>query len=221
MSMDSMERDVIAIVLAGGRSQRMAGIAPAGGKASLPLGDDTMLARVCRVLGGEVGRVIVVAAAGQPLPRLPETVEITRDTTPDAGPLVGIRDGLAYALATGPRPAVAVLCSCDVPDLAAGVVRLLVEKAREQSAWVVPLVGGHPQVLVSAMPSTIFHWLTSEATASIKSPRALLDAIVAADPANVLLLHEADFATVDPLMASFADIDTPEDLSARASNTDA
>lgn len=214
-----MERDVIAIVLAGGRSQRMAGIAPAGGKASLPLGDDTMLARVCRVLAGEVSRVIVVAAEGQPLPRLPPSVEITRDTTPDMGPLAGIRDGLAYALATGPHPAAAIIASCDVPDLAAGVVRLLVEKAKASGAsWVVPVVGGHPQVLISGMTASVFDVIVSATAAHLKSPRALLDAIRAEDSTRVLLLEETELHAFDPSLASFADIDTPEDFAkARAS----
>jgi NAD(P)H-hydrate epimerase len=207
-----IDEHVIAIVLAGGRSQRMGPAAPRGGKASISLGDDTMLARVCQVLRGAAHRVIVVAAVGQPLPPLPEGVEVTRDTASAAGPLAGIRDGLAHALATGPRPAVAVIASCDVPGLKKEVVRLLVEKAHDKAAWIVPVVGGHSQVLVSAMSSTVFDWLTADAARSIQSPRALLDAIRADDPNHVFFLHEETLAAVDPSLVSFADIDTADDL---------
>ncbi len=185
----------------------------AGGKAALPFGDDTMLARVCRVLLAEAGRVVVVAAKDQPLPPLPAGVEITRDTTPDCGPLSALRDGLASALAQGPRPAIAVLCSCDVPGLAPRVVQLLIRKARASAAsWIVPLVGGHPQVLVSAVTAKGFTQILSEATSLLKSPRALVEAIQAEDEEAVLFLTEAELGTVDPTLASFADVDTPDDL---------
>jgi len=211
----TMPQNVIAIVLAGGRSRRMGAAAPTGGKAAIPLGGESMLGRVCQAVSGEVDRVIVVAAEGQPLPSLPESVEVTRDSASDSGPLAAIRDGLAYALATGPLPEVAVLVSCDVPDLAPGVVRLLVENAREKAAWVVPVVGGHPQVLVSAMSAQVFDWLAAEAMSSLKSPRALLDAITSADSAHVKLIAESDLVAVDPALASFADIDSPDDLALR------
>lgn len=203
---------VIALVLAGGRSSRMGPAAPVGGKASLVLGRETMIERVCRVLAGEVDRVIVVAAEGQLLPPLPEGVEVTRDTVTAAGPLAAIRDGLAHALATGPRPTVAVIASCDVPDLKRDVVRLLVRTARATGAWIVPLGNGHPQVLVSAIAAPLFGRLMSAATSTINSPRAFLDALRAADTNLVVFLPEAAIAAVDPSGASFADIDTPEDL---------
>ncbi len=211
--MDATKSDVIAIVLAGGRSLRLAAIAPPGGKAALSLGAETMLARVCRVVAGEVGRVIVVAAEGQVLPPLADSVEVTRDTAADRGPLAAIRDGLAYALATGPTPAIVVLCSCDVPGLAPGVVRLLIEKARASHvSWVVPVVGGHPQVLVSAVKESLWSDIATSLSADIRSPRQLLRTIMEADASRVLLLSETVLEAVDPGLASFADIDTPEDL---------
>jgi molybdopterin-guanine dinucleotide biosynthesis protein A len=191
----------------------MGDLVAAGGKAALSLGDDTMLAHVCHVLLGEAGRVIIVAAKGQPLPPLPAGVEITRDTTPDRGPLSAVRDGLAYALARQPRPAIAVLCSCDVPGLSPRVVQLLVQEARASDAsWIIPLVGGHPQVLVSAVTATVFDRILSEVTSLLTSPRALVEAIQAEDSTAVLLLSEAELGAVDPGLASFADIDTPDDL---------
>jgi molybdopterin-guanine dinucleotide biosynthesis protein A len=193
---------------------------PPGGKAALPLGDDTMLARVCRVLLGEAGRVIVVAANGQSLPSLPAGVEITRDTTPDRGPLAAVRDGLASALARKPRPAIAVLCSCDLPGLSPSVVQLLIQRARASAAsWVVPVVGGHPQVLVSAVTETGFDRILAEATSHLKSLRALVDTIQAENAKEVQFLSDSELSTVDPSLESFTDIDTPEDFAKAWSST--
>jgi len=191
----------------------MGAMVPPGGKAALPLGDDTMLGRVCHVLVGEAGRVVVVAAQGQPLPPLPAGVEITRDTTPDRGPLAAVRDGLVYALAQESRPALAVLCSCDVPGLSPRVVQLLIRKARTSAAsWIIPLVDGHPQVLVSAVTTKGFPRILSDATSHLKSPRALVEAIRAEDEKAVLFLSEAELSAVDPAHMSFNDLDTPEDF---------
>ena len=85
-----------AIVLAGGRSSRLAsaGIVPPGGKAGLVLAGTTLLERVCGRVGRVARRIVVVAAPGQELPSLPSAVEVVRDSAPDTGPLAGIADGL-------------------------------------------------------------------------------------------------------------------------------
>jgi molybdopterin-guanine dinucleotide biosynthesis protein A len=208
-----MNDDVVAIVPAGGRSRRLAGIVPAGGKAAVSLRGESLLGHVCRTLSGHTGRVIVVAAAKQPLPPLPVPVEVVRDRQPDRGPLAAIHHGLAHALAAKPPPQIAVVVSCDVPNLAAEVVRLLIERACALgNAWVVPRVGGHPQVLVSALATSLAGRIAAGLAAGIQSPRRLLDAMVAADPESVAWLSDTELARVDPTLASFADIDTPADL---------
>jgi molybdopterin-guanine dinucleotide biosynthesis protein A len=62
------------IVLCGGKSTRM-GVP----KATLPFGPETMLQRVVRLLGTVVSPVVVVAAQGQPLPKLPDEITVTHD----------------------------------------------------------------------------------------------------------------------------------------------
>lgn len=208
-----MNDDVVAIVPAGGRSRRLAGLVPAGGKAAASLRGESLLAHVCRTLAGSTSRVIVVAAAEQPLPPLPAAVEVIRDRAADRGPLAAIHDGLAHALAVGPPPRIAVVASCDVPHLAPAVVELLIERARgHKAAWVVPEVGGHPQPLVSALATSLTGRLAAGLAAGIESPRRLFAELLAADPASVVWLSEADLVRVDPTLASFADIDTPADF---------
>lgn len=208
-----MPDDVIAIVPAGGRSRRLAAAVPAGGKAALDLGGRSLLELVCRALEGEVERVIVVAAAGQPLPPLAAGVEVIRDERPEAGPLVAVHAGLVHARAAHPAARIAVIASCDVPLVRPAVVRLLIDEVRRPGVcWAVPLVGGHPQVLVSAVATSLRERLGQAIAAGERSPRAMLAACAAADPQAVRQVTEADLRAVDPGLDSFADIDTPADL---------
>jgi molybdopterin-guanine dinucleotide biosynthesis protein A len=209
-----VEEDVVAIVLAGGASRRLAGsVADAGGKAALEVAGESLLGHVCRSLATVVPRIVVVAAPGQRLPVLAVPVEIVHDTTPGAGPLAGLRDGLAHALATGPRPRIALLTSCDVPLLRPALVRAILAAARDAGVgFVVPVVGGHPQVLVSAL-ATARAGLAAELVASGRaSLRGLIDAVAATGPGAVRRLDEAELAVHDPELLSFRDIDTPADL---------
>lgn len=205
-----MTDDVVAIVLAGGRSRRMGRLVGPGGKAALEHAGESMLARVCRAVAGEAARVIVVAAAGQPLPRLPVTVEIVRDTRPAAGPLAALHDGLVHA---GHGPRTAIVAPCDVPGLEPELVRLLVRAAREPGVrWAVPLVGGHPQVLVSALATDLVEPLAAALAAGHRGPRSLFEKLCRERPGSVRVIGADELGIVDPSLASFADIDAPEDL---------
>lgn len=205
-----MSDDVIAIVPAGGRSRRLESLVGPGGKAALDVGGESMLARVCRTLAGEVGRVVVVAAQGQPLPPLSGQLDVIRDREPFAGPVAAIAAGLEHA---GDDAAIAVLVACDLPRLEPAIVRLLVARARRPGVrWAVPLVGGHPQVLVSAVATGVKPAFAAARAAGVASPRALLAQLARAEPAAVCWIPEPDLAAIDPALASFADIDTGEDL---------
>jgi len=159
-----------------------------------------------------VPRVIVVAAAGQPLPLLDDNVEIMRDTTPNAGPLAGIRDGLAYGTSRVPPPRWAFVASCDVPLLMPAVVRLLVNTARVSAArFVVPLVNGHPQVLAAVLACDLASSIAVLAAAG-RGPRAVLDDLVAWQPEAVRFVAPEEMIAIDPHLDSFLDLDTPADL---------
>jgi|GEM_PF-160443 len=108
-----------------------AGIGP-GGKALLEFRGRTFLEHVCAAVAARVSEVIVVAAPGQALPKLPLGVRVIRDTTASAGPLAGIRDGLKSALETArssgrAEPCVAMIASCDLPLLRSQIVGHLIE----------------------------------------------------------------------------------------------
>ena len=208
-----MHDDTVGIVLAGGRSTRLGDRAPGpAGKAAVIVGGETCLARVCRAVGAVVPRVVVVAAAGQPVPELPGTVEIVRDTNAAAGPLAGLRDGLRHVGAGPTPPRWAVVTSCDVPLLRADVVRRLVDLARSTARrFVVPIIDSHPQVLVSVMACDLSALVESMVLQG-RGLRAVLVALVADEPDSVQLVTAAELADIDPGLDSFLDIDLPADL---------
>jgi molybdenum cofactor guanylyltransferase len=125
------------IVLCGGKSTRMG-----SSKALLPFGPETMLQRIVRLLGDVVTPIVVVAAADQAMPALPPTTIVTRDEREGRGPLEGLRAGLR---ALPPEIEGAYVTSCDVPLLAAGFVRAMIDLARDHEIAVMEIDGfAHP-----------------------------------------------------------------------------
>lgn len=208
-----MSDDVVGIILAGGQSTRLAPLAVgAGGKAAVELGGVPLLTRACDAVGQVVPRVIVVAAAGQPLPPLAAGIEVIRDSSTAAGPLAALRDGLEHAARAARPPRWAFVGACDIPLLAAGVVRLLVEVARSSAArFVVPVIDGHPQVLTAVVACDLAMEI-DVVLAGGGGPRRLLEELAARQPDAVRLVTARELAGVDAGLESFVDVDTPEDL---------
>lgn len=201
-----------AIVLAGGRSSRLAtaGITPPAGKAGLVLAGETLLGRVCGRAAHVAGRIVVVAAPGQPLPGLPEAVEVVRDSRPGHGPLAGIADGLS---ALGNGPSVVLLLSCDVPLVRPAILRLLrdrIDRPPGTPLWVVPEVGGHLQGLVSAVRPTVLGSIDAHLRSGRRDPRSLLERL--GRTGEAVVVPEGDLRGCDPGLWSFRDLDTPRDL---------
>ncbi|MFM8707134.1 MAG: molybdenum cofactor guanylyltransferase [Planctomycetia bacterium] len=211
--------DTVGIVLAGGGATRLASVAEVtrGGKAAVVFRGRTFVEHVVAAVAAGVHDTIVVAAAGQPLPALARA-QIVTDSAPGAGPLAGIRDGLAAARAAaerrnGPPPRFAFVASCDLPLLRPEVVRLLVEAARRSDAlWTVPLVHGHRQVLVSVMRVELLPRIEAWLATGRRDLRGLLTALAEEDARSVREVTEVELSAADPGLESFVDIDTPEDL---------
>ena len=107
--MNQLVKDRGCIILCGGKSSRMG-----SPKAMLPFGDQTLLQRVITCVENVCPSIVVVAAKDQPLPDLPESVVVVRDSVEGQGPLEGIRVGLKALPQT---TTVAYVTSCDVPFL--------------------------------------------------------------------------------------------------------
>lgn len=207
-----MRFDAVAIVPAGGSARRLGPLAP-GGKPALPAGGRTFLDRVCSALAAVVPRVIVVAAPGGRLPAVGTAIEVVEDSTPGAGPLAALRDGLVHAAADGPAPRLAVLCACDLPFVDPAVVRLLMARAMEPRVrWVLPDVDGHPQPLLSVLAGDVLPEIQEQLRRGRGSLRDLAAAIGRSDPRAVLRVDAGDLRTVDADLVSFVDVDTAADL---------
>lgn len=207
-----MMASTAAIVLAGGRSSRLAsaGIVPPGGKAGLVIGGTTLLERVCGRVAAVARKIVVVAAPGQVLPSLPTDVEVVRDRSPGLGPLAGIADGLR---ALGDDAAAVFVVSCDVPLVRPQVLGILLSGLivhRGAPLWVVPEVGGHLQVLVSVVRPAVLAAIEAHLGAGRRDPRSLVESLAAAGAA--IVVPEETFRPVDPQLLSFHDLDTPRDL---------
>lgn len=214
-----MREATCGIVLAGGRSTRLAGAVPPAGKAALAIGGRPLIGRILTTLDAVVSRRIVVAAARQPLPDLPADVRVVRDTRAGAGPLAALADGLEWLRrdAAGPAVSAVVVLSCDVPLVTPEVLRMLLQRlgsahGKAGPVWVVPEVGGHLQVLVSVLRPGLLPSMEDHLAAGRRDPRSLVDRLRRDAPWSVAIVTEADVRRVDPALTSFRDVDTPGDL---------
>jgi molybdopterin-guanine dinucleotide biosynthesis protein A len=186
-----------ALVLAGGRSTRMG-----RDKATLTFDGRTLLEHVLARLAPLVDEALVVARPDQPLPTLPASVRLAHDEVLDQGPLGGLAAGLAAATSEA-----LYVTSCDVPFLRPGVVRLLFERLGEADVAVAEAEGRlHPLAAVyrrSVLP---------QVRALLAEGR--LRPVFLYERVPTVRVPEADLRAVDPELATLANLNTPEDLTA-------
>lgn len=205
--------DTVGIIVAGGAGTRMSQLSDGTNKATLVFEGRTFLQRVIRAMAGHVSRIVVVAAEGQDLGDTSAAVPVTviRDSIPGAGPLSAVADGLDEAIAQAdrrrrPAPRRAFVASCDVPRLSERVVRQVLDHLQGGVDWAVPTVHGHPQVLVSAIQTTILPKIRGHLGRGRRDLRGLLQDVA------VRTIDEASLRAADPQLASFLDIDTDEEF---------
>jgi len=98
-------------------------------KASVLLGNETLLQRCCRLISGFADPVIVVAAPAQQLPELDEVTEVVHDDFPGEGPLGGLLTGLRHVRKTEIREECPVwVATCDAPFVNSAVVETMVSE---------------------------------------------------------------------------------------------
>jgi molybdenum cofactor guanylyltransferase len=197
------------VVLVGGRSSRMG--TP---KASLEWHGSTLLHRTLGVLARSVeGPLLVVRAAGQPLPKVPLHVEVVEDPEEGLGPLQGIAAGLA---ALADRVQAAFVCSTDMPFLhPAFICRVLAALSNDLDV-VLPVARGYPQPLAAAYRVSLAPLTAALVAAGDRRLAALFshrrcrtlrldDAALLADPV---------LAAVDPALMSVINVNSPDDYRA-------
>lgn len=192
--------DGLAVIMAGGDSQRMG-----RDKASLVLGEQTLLQRVADAMRLVFPQVVVSVRTLRPEIGLPQVC----DAHANVGPLAGLCAGLDYASQNGVPWIFAV--ATDMPFVRPALIEQLANYRSGVDA-VVPLVDGHPQPLAAFYSIDALPAVRALATGEGKrSLRAALERL------QVAYVHAADLITADPGLDSFVDLDTPEDL-AKAKN---
>lgn len=187
------------IVLCGGQSQRMG-----RPKAWLPVGDETMLQRVLRIMGEVVRPLVVVAAPEQDLPVLSTDVTVVRDAEKGRGPLQGLAAGLA---ALAGHVEAAYVSSCDVPLLKPAFVRRLIDLLGDH-AICVPKVDDYHHPMAAVYRTSVASAVARLLAENRLRPVFLFDAVgtrvVAAD----------ELSDVDPAFESLRNVNTPSDYEA-------
>ncbi|MBX3426768.1 MAG: molybdenum cofactor guanylyltransferase [Pirellulales bacterium] len=194
-----------AVILCGGRSRRMG-----RDKASLPWGERTVLQHVVEVVGAIVPtcRIVVVAAAEQPLPELPGEVRIVRDLVPGQGPLAALVAGLS---ALQDDAETALVAACDAPLVRPAPLAWLLERlatAGPEVAGVVPESDGRLHPLTAAYWTNIVEALTAALAAGKRSLHEALRGT------TVELLAAEELRKIDPELAMLVNCNTPEEFAA-------
>jgi molybdopterin-guanine dinucleotide biosynthesis protein A len=134
-----MEKELSAVVLAGGRNSRMGGL----DKGRIPFRGVPLALRAVRLLAGIFEEVVLVTNSAEGYPGLPAGVLLTGDLFPGRGPLAGIHAGLARSS----RQA-AFCVACDMPFLSAGLIRRMAGRFRELDCdLLLPRVGAEVEPL--------------------------------------------------------------------------
>ncbi len=179
-------------------------------KAALEWHGSTLLRRATGVLARTVdGPVVVVRAPGQPLPPLPENVELVDDPVEGLGPVQGIAVGLA---AVGTRAELAFVCSTDLPFLHPAYVRRLLGMLDEDA--VLPHVRGHRQPLATAYRTALAPVLAEMAENRQLKLGQLFERCRTRRTDDAELLTEPRLRALDPDLDSVVNVNEPEEYRA-------
>ncbi len=184
------------IVLCGGQSKRMG-----QAKASLPFGNQPMLARVVERVGQAVSEIVIVRAADQKLPEIPGNHKVIFDEIPNQGPLGGLATGLT---ALESRFDTAFLISCDLPFLAPAVIARLFELIGQEQICI-PHVGGRLH------PLSAVYKLDSLPAVKIQLTQGRLRLLDLVEKLPTRVVSEDELRDVDPELATFRNLNTPAD----------
>lgn len=170
-------------------------------KAALPFGPETMLQRVVRLLGTVVDPIVVVAAVGQELQKLPAAVSIARDERDARGPLEGLHAGLQALPA---EVDAAYVTGCDVPLLVPAFVQRMIDLLEGHDIAVMEIDGfTHP--LSAVYRRTTLPHIESLLAADRLRPVFLFDAV------RTRRVKPEEMVAADPELRTLRNLNTRED----------
>ena len=171
-------------------------------KETLPIAGNSLLGRAVETLILCTHPVLVVARSPQQeLPPLPIESEVTFDTTPERGPLAGIRDGMKWL---GKQCDVVLVTGCDMPFLDVAAVSWLAGQLADHDA-VVPRVDGVLQPLCAIYSLRTLPVIEALLADGQQAPRALAERV------RTRFLDEQAIDAFDPRRRFLRSINTPED----------
>lgn len=170
-------------------------------KAHLEWHGSTLLRRVTGIVSRTVdGPIVVVRAAGQDLPPLPDDTIVVDDVRDGRGPLQGIAGGLA---AIAGKADAAFVSSVDVPFLAPAFVRRVVDALTDGIDIVVPHVDGHRHPLAACYRTSVLGTVEALLGEGLAKPAFLFDR----HPTR--WLDDDALRDADPSLASVRNVNDP------------
>ncbi len=183
-------------------------------KAALEWHGSTLLGRTVGIMARATsGPVVVVRAAGQDLPELPEGTLIADDPREGKGPVQGIAAGLGAL--TG-RADVAFVSSTDMPFLHPAFIRRVLRVLEESEATDValPVARGYKQPLAAAYRVSLAGTAERLAKEERLRPAFLFDECQVETLDEVALKRDPVLAALDPDLDSVLNVNTPADYAA-------
>ncbi|MGI9517202.1 MAG: molybdenum cofactor guanylyltransferase [Pirellulaceae bacterium] len=188
-----------AIILSGGRSRRMG-----RNKATLPLGQETVLQRVESVFASIADPLVLVIGRDSTAPGTRRARRVVRDEHADFGPLEGLRIGLESVRGDG---AMAMVGTCDaplvVPEVYTTMSRRLLHSSEHDA--VMPLIEGQHHPLTAVYRVSVLPEIEEMVQRKQLRVRDLLKRI------NVLEMGADELRGVDPQLRTIRNINTPEE----------
>ena len=183
------------LIIAGGKSRRL-GI----DKRFLDIGGRPCIQRVLDAYRGIFDEILIVADATEPFQSL--GVRVVVDLVPGRATLGGLYTGLHFAA----REQVFAAAS-DMPWLSPRTIQVVLAQAGRGDI-VIPDVGGKLQPMHAVYSKACLPVLKS----LVESDRLKVQDLCGRPELTVHRIPESAFATVDPELRSFFNINTPDDL---------
>jgi molybdenum cofactor guanylyltransferase len=191
----SVTAPVAAAIIAGGAATRLGGLP----KSTLVVEGRSIAERLLEALRASFPRVLVVA--NEPAPWEALGVEIVPDVHRGAGPLAGVHAAL---VATSAHAGV-VCVAGDMPFVAPALLALLRDHAPEAAA-LVPRVGGRPEPLLARWGHACLPVVAARLAAGRRAVHETFAALA------TTWLDEPALRAVDPVLRSFTNVNTLDDL---------
>ena len=198
----SMVAGLAALVLAGGKSQRMGTPKPL-----LNFGGEALVARVARRAGEAAKHVVVVADAEIAIPPI-DGVAVFRDPNPWGGPLLALAPAIR-SLSTAFTHV--FVTATDMPFLSPALIRALHRRIGGQFDAAAPSVDGRDEPLCGVYPVDVAREIDAWASVGRAAARELTGRKATRLLDRAALLTDPELRAIDPGLRSLCNINTPKD----------